>query len=110
MVSQKIRLLEEMESICLLKNRGLEISTVDKYQGRDKTAIALSFVRSNSKRRVGRLLSDTRRINVAVTRAKSKLIMVGSFDTLIHGNVHLKPLLERLRREGAEIRLQSQNL
>ena len=82
------------------KSQGLEVSTIDRYQGRDKDAIILSFVRSNSKGRVGRLLEDYRRLNVAVTRAKCKLVMVGSFSTLVEGSSHLRGSLERLRNEG----------
>ena len=48
----------------------LEVLTIDKYQGRDKDAILLSLVRSNSACNAGRLLLDWRRFNVAVTRAK----------------------------------------
>lgn len=61
---------------------GLEISTVDKYQGSDKDCVLLSLVRSNSGRKVGRLLEDWRRVNVAFTRAKCKLIILGSLSTL----------------------------
>lgn len=82
------------------KTQGLEVSTIDRYQGRDKDAIVLSFVRSNSKGKVGRLLEDYRRLNVAVTRAKCKLVMVGSFSTLIEGSTHLRGSLERLQKEG----------
>lgn len=53
----------------------IEISTVDKYQGRDKEMIILSLVRSNMEGHVGKLIKDWRRINVAFTRAKSKLIV-----------------------------------
>lgn len=53
----------------------VEISTVDKYQGRDKEMIILSLVRSNMEGHVGKLIKDWRRINVAFTRAKSKLIV-----------------------------------
>ena len=62
--------------------RGLEVSTVDTFQGRDKKVIFISFVRSNSVRECGNLLKDFRRLNVAVSRAKLKLIMVGSSSTL----------------------------
>lgn len=44
--------------------------TVDRYQGRDKPVILLSFVRSNAKGATGTLLADTARLNVAITRAK----------------------------------------
>ncbi|OMO90149.1 hypothetical protein COLO4_19317 [Corchorus olitorius] len=62
----------------------VEIHTIDKYQGRDKDCILLSFVRSNENPRncISSLLADWHRINVALTRAKKKLIMVGSCRTL----------------------------
>lgn len=62
--------------------------------------IILSFVRSNVKGRVGRLLEDFRRLNVALTRAKYKLIMLGSFSTLYRGSDVLKPVLDRVRNES----------
>ena len=64
----------------------LEIHTIDRFQGRDKEVIIMSWVRSNDQNSAGRLLRDWRRINVAVTRAKHKLIMVGSFTTLRVGS------------------------
>jgi DNA replication ATP-dependent helicase Dna2 len=67
----------------LLKARPfVEIHTVDKYQGRDKECVIVSLVRSNPQGHVGDLLQDWRRINVAFTRAKKKLIVLGSFSTL----------------------------
>jgi DNA replication ATP-dependent helicase Dna2 len=81
----------------------LEVSTIDRYQGRDKDAIVLSFVRSNLKGKVGRLLEDFRRLNVAVTRAKCKLVLVGSYSTLLAGSTHLRGSLERLKQEGRVI-------
>jgi hypothetical protein len=60
----------------------VEVNTVDSYQGRDKKCIVFSLVRSNSSGQIGRLLKDWRRINVAFTRAKMKLIIIGSGDTL----------------------------
>ena len=60
----------------------VEVNTVDSYQGRDKKCIVLSLVRSNASGEIGRLLKDWRRINVAFTRAKMKLIIIGSGDTL----------------------------
>ncbi|ESW20803.1 hypothetical protein PHAVU_005G016100 [Phaseolus vulgaris] len=62
----------------------LEIHTIDKYQGRDKDCVLLSFVRSteNPRSYAASLLGDWHRMNVALTRAKKKLIMVGSRRTL----------------------------
>lgn len=60
----------------------LEMHTADRFQGRDKEVIILSLVRSNSEGNIGELLKDWRRINVAFTRAKTKLLVVGSRETL----------------------------
>ena len=68
----------------------VEMHTADKFQGRDKEVIILSMVRSNEDRNVGDLLKDWRRVNVALTRARTKLIVMGSRETL-KGN----DLLER---------------
>lgn len=61
----------------------LEILTADRFQGRDKECIVISMVRSNIQGRAGELMKDWRRINVAVTRARSKLIVFGSESTLL---------------------------
>lgn len=96
----QIRILAELSMLSSLISAGLELSTIDRYQGRDKTAIVLSFVRSNEKGMVGRLLEDCRRLNVAVTRAKCKLIMIGSFSTLSSGSDVLRPVLCSLLSQG----------
>jgi DNA replication ATP-dependent helicase Dna2 len=72
------------------------LSTIDHYQGRDKPAIILSLVRSNPGGKTGRLLQDIRRLNVATTRAKQKLLIVGSFSTLNSGSVPLSNMLKDL--------------
>lgn len=58
--------------------QGLEVITADQAQGRDKACIVVSLVRSNPEARTGELLKDWRRLNVAFTRAKQKLVIVGS--------------------------------
>ena len=60
----------------------VEMHTTDRFQGRDKEVIVLSLVRSNEACNIGDLLKDWRRINVAFTRAKTKLLVIGSKDTL----------------------------
>lgn len=60
----------------------VEIHTADRFQGRDKEVVIISLVRSNAENYVGELLQDWRRINVAFTRAKSKLIIFGSKSTI----------------------------
>ena len=59
----------------------LEIDSVDAFQGREKEAVIVSLVRSNREGELG-FLTDTRRMNVAMTRAKRKLIMIGDSATL----------------------------
>ncbi|KAG7827566.1 hypothetical protein KL920_004329 [Ogataea angusta] len=56
----------------------IEVLTADQFQGRDKDCIIISLVRSNEKNVAGELLREWRRVNVAMTRAKSKLIILGS--------------------------------
>ncbi|KAK5625901.1 hypothetical protein RRF57_001617 [Xylaria bambusicola] len=60
----------------------IELHTADRFQGRDKEVVVLSLVRSNEACSIGDLLKDWRRINVAFTRAKTKLLVVGSRETL----------------------------
>ncbi|MCH5377071.1 MAG: IGHMBP2 family helicase [Planctomycetes bacterium] len=60
---------------------GLEIDSVDGFQGREKEAVVISLVRSNPRGDIG-FLSDVRRMNVAMTRARRKLLMIGDSATL----------------------------
>ncbi len=59
----------------------LVIDTVDSFQGRERDIIYISMVRSNSRGEIG-FLNDHRRMNVAMTRAKMKLVMIGDSATL----------------------------
>jgi len=61
--------------------RLITINTVDAFQGQERDVIAISFVRSNERSEVG-FLGDIRRTNVAMTRARRKLIMIGDSATL----------------------------
>ena len=76
--------------------QAVELHTADKFQGRDKEVILVSCVRSNTDGIVGDLLKDQRRINVALTRARSKLVIVGSAKTLASNGL-LKNLIELCR-------------
>jgi ATP-dependent RNA/DNA helicase IGHMBP2 len=81
--------------------RGLEVGTVDGFQGREKEAIVLDLVRSNDRRQVG-FLADVRRINVAITRARRFLLLVGDSATLGEHPYH-KRLLDAVSARGAWI-------
>ncbi|XP_061600610.1 DNA replication ATP-dependent helicase/nuclease DNA2 [Cololabis saira] len=84
---------------------GVEVNTVDRYQGRDKSLIVLSFVRSTTEEgNLGELLKDWRRLNVAITRAKHKLLMVGSAATLRRYS-SVEKLLNHLQQENMIIQL-----
>ncbi|MEN6459292.1 MAG: AAA domain-containing protein [Thermoguttaceae bacterium] len=72
----QVRLLRE-----LLDVPGLEIDSVDGFQGREKEAVVFSLVRSNAKGEIG-FLGDVRRMNVAMTRARRKLVVIGDSATL----------------------------
>nr|XP_025885666.1 DNA-binding protein SMUBP-2 isoform X3 [Solanum lycopersicum] len=76
----------------------MEISTVDGFQGREKEAIIISMVRSNSKKEVG-FLSDRRRMNVAVTRARRQCCLVCDTET-VSGDKFLKGLIEYFEEHG----------
>jgi superfamily I DNA and/or RNA helicase len=62
-------------------DQGLEIDTVDGFQGREKEAVVVTLVRSNEEGEVG-FLADIRRMNVALTRARKKLVVVGDSATV----------------------------
>ena len=89
------------EAAALDEAAAVEVDTVDRFQGRDKRVIVMSLVRSNARGEVGQVLGDVRRLNVAVSRAKHKLILVGSGSTLAAGSPeHFGALLGLLRERG----------
>lgn len=59
----------------------ITVNTVDGFQGQERDIIVISLVRSNDDGQIG-FLSDLRRMNVAITRARMKLIIVGSVQTM----------------------------
>lgn len=76
----------------------LEISTVDGFQGREKEAIVISMVRSNDTHEVG-FLSDKRRMNVAVTRARRQCCIVCNVET-VGKDDFLKRLVDHFEANG----------
>ena len=72
--ADQVKIIQDMTPV--------EVKTVDGFQGREKEIIIISTVRSNNNGNIG-FLRDLRRLNVAITRAKRKLIIIGNKDTLI---------------------------
>jgi ATP-dependent RNA/DNA helicase IGHMBP2 len=77
----------------------LNINTVDSFQGQERDIIYISLVRSNEKGEIG-FLSDTRRMNVAMTRARKKLVIIGDSSTICSHPFYNK-LLDYVNEIGA---------
>ncbi|MEF8848181.1 MAG: IGHMBP2 family helicase [Candidatus Thermoplasmatota archaeon] len=84
-----------------IQNRDVEIDTVDGYQGREKEIIILSLTRSNKKNNIG-FLKDLRRLNVAITRPKRKLIVIADTDTISKNQVYSN-LFGHIEKKGMKI-------
>jgi superfamily I DNA and/or RNA helicase len=91
--SAQVRLIRDRCS-----SNDVEIDTVDGFQGREKEVVLISLVRSNSQGEVG-FLADTRRMNVAMTRAKRKLMVIGDGATLGR-NAFFKKWIEHTEAQG----------
>lgn len=76
---QQIRKREEFRPF----RQFISVNTVDGFQGQERDIIFISLVRSNDNGQIG-FLSDLRRMNVAMTRARMKLIIFGDKGTLLH--------------------------
>lgn len=74
------KLEERLKGLAEYKDR-VDINTVDAFQGQERDIIYISMVRSNENGVIG-FLQDYRRMNVAMTRAKKKLVVVGDSATL----------------------------
>ena len=75
-----------------LEGQDILVDTIDAFQGQERDIVYISLVRSNAKGEIG-FLNDYRRMNVAMTRAKKKLIIIGDSST-IGGNKFYDDFLE----------------
>ncbi|KAK9691620.1 hypothetical protein RND81_09G208300 [Saponaria officinalis] len=95
------RLLEIKEA------RGVEVATIDSFQGREADAVIISMVRSNTMGAVG-FLGDSRRMNVAITRARKHVAIICDSSTICH-NTFLARLLRHIRYFGRVKQAESDN-
>ncbi|KAG9248829.1 DNA helicase-like protein [Calycina marina] len=84
---------------------GIELGSVDGFQGREKEAVIVSLVRSNTKHEVG-FLGEKRRLNVAMTRPRRSLVVIGDSETVRGGSKFLKRWMDFLE-ENADLRYHS---
>jgi ATP-dependent RNA/DNA helicase IGHMBP2 len=77
----------------------ININSIDGFQGQEREVIYISLVRSNDKGQIG-FLSDTRRMNVALTRARKKLVVIGDSATLGQNPFYLS-FLDYVEKIGA---------
>ena len=77
---------------------GLRISTIDSFQGQEMENIIVSLVRSNENSEIG-FLKDYRRMNVAITRAKEQLYVIGDSSTIGNDKFY-KEFLEYIEMHG----------
>ena len=75
------------------------VDSVDGFQGREKEAIIISLVRSNAEGEIG-FLAEVRRMNVAMTRARRKLLIIGNSATLSNDSFY-RDLLSHCESAGA---------
>jgi superfamily I DNA and/or RNA helicase len=96
--AQVEKLKEELEKKDFLQFTP-EINTIDSFQGSERDVILISLVRSNFSKEVG-FLEDYRRLNVAMTRAKEELILIGDSSTLSFNHFY-KQLLDYISQKGS---------
>lgn len=82
------------------------VSSVDAFQGREADVVVLSTVRCNPRGAVG-FVADPRRLNVAITRPRRGLVVVGSPATLAAGSPDWKGYITWLEQQGALMHVES---
>jgi ATP-dependent RNA/DNA helicase IGHMBP2 len=81
-----------------LRSMDIEVNSIDGFQGQEKEVIFISLVRSNDQGEVG-FLKDERRLNVALTRAQKKVVVIGDSATLGQNALYVA-LIQHIEKEG----------
>ncbi len=99
-----IRRLLKMQHYFRKLKRHITVGTVDGFQGQERDVIVISLVRDNAEGSIG-FLRDLRRMNVAMTRARMKLIIVGNAETLGRHRFY-RALIEHIKEHGEFVAVQ----
>jgi superfamily I DNA and/or RNA helicase len=94
-----LRRLLKMQHFFRSLRKQIAVDTVDGFQGQERDVIIISMVRDNEQGQIG-FLRDLRRMNVAMTRARMKLIIIGNADVLSHHTFY-RHLIEYFREKGS---------
>ncbi|WP_116106399.1 AAA domain-containing protein [Lewinella sp. IMCC34191] len=95
---QVVRAEDRIEGVAALAGLNISVNTIDGFQGRERAVVYLSLVRSNTRAEIG-FLSDYRRMNVALTRAKLQLVVIGDSAT-IGNDPFFGGFLDYVERQG----------
>ena len=110
--SAQVRMITDLlGNLDAYKREGIfvRISTVDAFQGEEQDFILISNVRANDEGAVG-FLCDTRRMNVALTRARHGMIVLGRSDTLTQGIPEFGQLIEAFQADNCFVTLEELGL
>ena len=102
-----IRRLLRLQHYFRRLRRHISVGTVDGFQGQERDVIVISLVRDNADGNIG-FLRDLRRMNVAITRARMKLIIIGNATTLSRHRFY-RELAEHIRRYGEFVQVSVPN-
>ena len=100
---QYIRGLIKREGFFRVLRPQITVHTVDGFQGQERDVILISLVRANEGGQIG-FLNDLRRMNVAITRARMKLMIIGDASTLTR-HAFYRELLSYIKRRGKIVEL-----
>ncbi|KAK4699743.1 hypothetical protein P7C70_g6514, partial [Phenoliferia sp. Uapishka_3] len=92
-----------LASLIHVEHPEIEIASIDSFQGREQEVVIISLVRSNEEGEVG-FLKEQRRLNVAMTRPRRQLVVVGDSGTVGKGSKFLKAWMDWLE-ENADVRV-----